>query len=73
MSAKRATPDERALEIERLRSLIEHLQRQAETLQGSVERLPDGIAKSFGEQAGELRQTADALLSELEGREQKGT
>lgn len=71
MSSKRATPEEQAHEIERLRSLIAHIQKQAETLEGAAERLPDGIAESFGEKAGELRQTADVLLRKVEGRESK--
>ncbi len=73
MSSKRASQEEHALEIERLRSLIERIYEQAETLQGDARELPDGVAKGLGENAGDLLQTADALSDEVERLEVKHT
>ena len=72
MSSKRASREEDALDLERLRSLIGHIHQQAEALQGDARGLPDGVAKSLGKKAEDLLQTADALLDEVEGLESNG-
>ena len=66
MSFERATLEDHAREVERIRILIDHIHKQTEILQGEAQKLPEEAAEAVSEKAEVLLQTADELLEVVE-------